>query len=448
MLSPSDKTHQQNLFYTDLMMQLDQRDPLLRLAEEIPWSDFEVSFKHCYVLHHGRPAKPIRLMVGLLILKQLENFSDEVVVKQVKYNPYYQAFCGFTEFQQTPPCDASELVYFRKRIGPTGVEKIFSASVKLHGDRAEEKEVIVDTTVQEKAITYPTDGKLAIKIINRLNKLAKVECVQQRRTYEKEVKALRLNLRHFRHVKKRSKARKAIKRLRTIARTLIRELERKLSTEALARYQASFAFYEQILSQEKNDKNKIYSLHEPHVSCIAKGKDHKPYEYGCKVSVVSTKTDGVVVGVAHHEGNPHDSHTLESALDEAMKHRDKAISCAICDRGYRGKKQVGETQVQLPGKALKRDTPYQRQKKRRRCRRRAAIEPLIGHLKSDHRLSRNYLKGVAGDKINLLMAACAWNMRLWMRKACFFLAFVKRTPQYRFNLFASCGPRAASLKAP
>ncbi len=277
--------------------------------------------------------------------------------------------------------------------------------------------MLVDTTVQEKFITYPTDGKLAIKIINRLNKLARKEGIQQRCTFTKEVKSLRQNLRHFRHVKKRAKAKKAVKRLRTIANALIRELERKLSKTQLMDYADSFFFYRQVLSQQKNDKNKIYSLHEPDVCCIAKGKDHKPYEYGSKVSIVSTKTQGVIIGVENHLGNPNDSKTLESALDAARKNRDKAIVCAICDRGYRGNKKIGETEIRLPGKPLKRDTAYQRQKKRRQCRRRAAIESCIGHLKSDHRLSRNRLKGVMGDIINLHMAASAWNFRLWIRNA-------------------------------
>ncbi len=152
-------------------MQLDPSDPLLKLAAAIPWQEFEESFSIHYTATTGAPSKPIRLMIGLLILKQLENLSDESVVLQWKRNPYYQAFCGMKEFQQKLPCHSTELVHFRKRIGAEGMEQIFRMSVGLHGESALEDVVHVDTTVHEKNITYPTDSKLAIKIINRLNKI-------------------------------------------------------------------------------------------------------------------------------------------------------------------------------------------------------------------------------------------------------------------------------------
>jgi IS5 family transposase len=289
-------------------------------------------------------------------------------------------------------------------------------SVALHGKQALEDTVNIDTTVQEKNITYPTDAKLAIKIINRLNKVAKQHGIQQRRTYKKEVKGLRLQIRHFRHPKRRGPAKKALKRLRTIAGILIRELRRRLPKyDLFERYQKDFLLYERVLAQQPKDKNKIYSLHEPDVYCIGKGKDHKPYEYGNKVSVVATAKSNIIVGVVSHDRNCHDNHTLPEVLSHIETSRGKTVKNAVCDRGYRGKKTFGETSVILPAPPLKRDNRYQRDKKRKRCQRRAAIEPIIGHLKLDYRLSRNYLKGIKGDEINLLMAACAWNLNKWMK---------------------------------
>lgn len=413
MLKPTPKKQQLNLFHSPLSNMLDMNDPLIALANTIDWQIFEDSFAK-YYSEDGRPAKPIRLMVGILLLKQLENLSDENVVLQWKRNPYYQYFCGLDELQIIEPCHATDLVYFRKRIGTEGMKVIFGMSVSLHGKEAEESQVIIDTTVQENNITYPTDGKLAIKIINHLHKIAKQESIQMRRTYMKEIKGHRISLRFFRHPRKIKKARSAMKRLKTIAKTLIRDLDRNFTPDQQEKYAEKFYLYMRILLQEKGSKNKIYSLHESHAYAVGKGKDHKKWEYGTKASLVTTKKSGIIVGVASHERNEHDSKTLEAALTSANSNRTKPIKEAICDRGYVGKKEVLNTKISLPGIPLKRDTKYQKEQKREKFRRRAAIEPIIGHVKSDHRMKINYLKGFIGDEMNLLLAASAFNLKKWM----------------------------------
>ena len=181
MLKNPPKKQQLNLFHSPLSQMLDMNDPLIALADTIDWKIFEDNFEK-YYSKERRLAKPIRLMVGILLLKQLKNLSDEEIVIQWKQNPYFQYFCGFDELQIVEPCHPTDLVYFRKRIGTEGMKLIFAMSVNLHGDAKEEKQVIVDTTVQENNITYPTDAKLAIKIINHLHKIAKQEKIQLRRT--------------------------------------------------------------------------------------------------------------------------------------------------------------------------------------------------------------------------------------------------------------------------
>lgn len=417
MLAPTPQAHQTSFFGEDLINQLDPQDPLVLLAHAIPWSDLEAVLGVGYAIKQGRPSLPIRRLVGLLMLKQLENLSDERVVLQWKQNPYFQYFCGEKNFQTQLPCHATELVHFRKRIGAEGIEKIFKMSVKLHGDAIEEKTVNIDSTVQEKAITYPTDGKLAIKIINRLGKIATKHGIKRRRSFAKEIKELRIKLRFFRHVKKRASAKKAVKRLRTIANVLMRELERKLSSEVLADYTDDFILYRKVLIQKKNDSHKIYSLHEPQAYCVAKGKDHKPYEYGAKASIVTTAKTGIILGVVSHAENIADVNTLPEVITKANTVRKTPIAEAVCDRGYRGAKEINGAIIVLPKNPLKTDTRYTREIRRKKCRRRAAIEPIIGHLKSNYRLAKNYLKGSLGDEINLFMAACAWNLRKWIIQA-------------------------------
>lgn len=445
---------QKSLFSGTFMEMLDSNDLLIVLADNYPWSKLENYLQQFYT-GTGRPPKPIRLMVGLLLLKQLENLSDENVVLQYKRNPYFQYFCGSTDYEPKEPCHSTELVKFRNRIGKEGFEYIFKLSVEMHGEAAEEDQVIIDSTVQESNLTFPTDGKLALKIIIHLMRTAKKEKIKLRRSFVKELKKLRIQLRFYRHPRKLKTALGAMKRIRAIAKIIMRDIERKMDNKILAEYQSKFDFYLKVLSQEKSDKNKAYSLHEIDAYAINKGKDHKGYEFGTKASIATTKESGIIVGAVAHKINIHDSKTLPSVLDNVHKNRETPVSEAICDRGYVGVKEVSNnydslhillqltlfylkfhqkdfillhylkaiemipiaytTTISLPSTVRKRDTKKELEIKRQKFRRRAAIEPIIGHLKSDHRMARNFLKGFKGDEVNLLLASSAFNLKKWMK---------------------------------
>lgn len=397
---------QGNFLYPELMDQLNPKDPLLILGKRIPWEKIEDAFIDLYS-DKGRRAKPIRLMAGLLILKQLENLSDEDVVQAWVRNPYYQTFCGESRFKWQFPCDPSDLTYFRKRIGEEGAEMIFKVSVELHGKEAKEREIVVDTTVQEKNITFPTDTKLLRKIIEKCRGIARDCGVSLRRSFKRELPGLLM---------KRIKNKKVIKRIRTMAGVLIRELMRKLPKEKLAEYAGQLSLFAKVHNQKRSSKNKIYSLHEPDVGCIAKGKEHKKYEFGSKVSFAMTKTNNILVGVMNFKGNPYDGHTLAPVLDQVEDITGSRPQSVFCDRGYKGKKMIKGTSIFLPDGPRKDYSPYQKRKMRHNFRRRVAIEPVIGHVKNDFRMDRNYLKGVTGDAINAFMSAAAFNFRKLLRK--------------------------------
>lgn len=404
---------------------LNPKQPLYQLAGKIPWQEFEDSFSDLYS-DRGRPAKPIRLMVSLLILKQMYDLSDEAVVGQWVQNPYWQFFSGEEVFRWELPVDSSDLTYFRRRLGEEGVEKILQVSIAIHGEKAEEDEVAFDTTVQEKNITFPTDAKLYRRVIEHCRRIAEAEGIDQRQSYVRVEKKLVQDQRFGTHPRNRKKARKAVRKLRTIAGRLVRELERKLTHEALAFYQERLELYRRVLAQQRLDKDKIYSLHEPGVYCMSKGKAHKRYEFGTKVSIGWTLTTGVIVGALNFEKNLYDGHTLPAALDQSERLVGRRAKVAIVDRGYRGKREIDGTQVRWPSVPKKRDSAYERRKARKRFRRRAGIEPVIGHMKSDYRLRRNFLKGAVGDAINVMMSASAFNFKKWMRDWAFILSFLRQ----------------------
>lgn len=412
-------SHQISFLMPTLGEQLDPRQPLKQLADTLPWSELEQAFGK-YYSDAGRPAKPVRLMVGLLLLKQMFNQGDETVVAAWVQNPYWQYFCGMSEFQWQVPCDPSDLVYFRQRIGEGGVQRILRVTARLHGDKAQESEVVVDTTVQEKNITHPTDTKLAHKIIRRCWKLADRNGVKLRRRYRKAVRHCVLAQRWRNDPRKRKTAHRALRKLKVMAGRLIRELERKLPERVHAEQRENFALYRRVLRQQRGDRNKIYSLHEPQVYCLSKGKEHKKYEFGSKASVVMTKTHGVIVGAVAHEENLYDGDALRPALEQTRAITDQPPAKAIVDRGYRGRKAVDGTEVLLPGKPKPGQTKRESAKIRARFRRRAAIEPVISHLKHQYRLMRCFLKGFVGDQLNLLLAAAAWNLKKWLRRVALF----------------------------
>jgi IS5 family transposase len=418
MLTPSKKYIPQFGLFTGLADQLNQKHPLYQLSHKIDWSVFEKAFKVHYSETMGKPSKPIRLMVALLILKYVRNLSDENLIEQWSENIYYQYFSGEHHFQPAIPCVPTELVAFRQRIGEAGVELILKESIRVNEPPNDGAATVVsvDTTVQEKNITYPTDDKLYKKIIKKCWKIADEEGIDLRQSYSRVVKKLGHQQR-FKNTKTGARdARKANKKIKVIAGRLVRELARKLPLDRLGIYLTNLKLYQRVLSQKRDDKDKVYSLHEPDVKCYAKGKEHKKFEFGSKASILVDQNTGIIMGAINFTETLHDSKTLPEALEQYERLTGKQAAQVFVDRGYKGLQQYKTSQIHVP----KPDKNISRGKRKKHSKR-AAIEPVIGHLKADYRLCRNFLKGILGDLMNVILAAAAMNfkrvMNLWRTEA-------------------------------
>lgn len=395
---------------------IDDKHELVLLSEKIDWDYFEKEFSPLYS-KTGNPSHPIRFMVGCLLLKHLYNLGDETLASAWIMNPYMQYFCGRVFFEHQFPCDPSNFVHFRKRIGEKGIEKIFSYSVRMHDAKTSTSNfVLSDTTVQENNTTFPTDAKLCKKVIDYCNKIAENEGIKQRQRYTKVSKQLVRNTYNGKHPKRAKLARKSQRQLKTIAMRLIRELERNFTAEQQEFYRESMELYTKAVTQKRNDTDKVYSLHKPFTRCIAKGKAHKQYEFGNKVGLVTTSNKGkkIILGIKAFLQTPYDGHTIEPLLEQMETGGQQLPKELVYDRGGKGKSEIKGVKISIPGVPRKTDTAYQKHTKRKKFRTRAAIEPIIGHLKTDFRLAQNYFLGETGPQINALLSATAWNMKKMM----------------------------------
>jgi IS5 family transposase len=397
---------------------IDLQHELVLLSDHIDWEYFEKEFSPLYATV-GQPSVPIRLMVGCLLLKQMENLGDETLAKQWVMNPYMQYFCGMKCFEHRFPFDPSDFVHFRKRIGEGGFEKIFQYSVSIHGEgKTETKWHLSDTTVQENNTAYPTDAKLCKKVIDGCNRIADEAGIRLRRSYRRESKQLLRDSYNWKHPRRAKGAKKARKRLKTIANVQIRDLKRKMSAAQEGAYLERLQLYQSAVNQKPHDHDKVYSLHKPFTRCISKGKAHKQYEFGNKVGIIVTGNKGrkIITAVKAFIDNPYDGHTIQPLLEQMERHGQELPKEIVYDRGGRGRKEIKGVKILTPDKPKKTDSGYIKQQKRKRFRSRAGIEAVIGHLKSDFRMAQNYLHGEAGIQINALMSCAAWNLKKLMEE--------------------------------
>jgi len=419
-MQPKKTTPQRELFGAHFREMLNQDHPLYVLAERIDWSQFDAAIKDRYAAQLGRPGVNTRLMVGLMYLKHAFNESDESVVARWVENPYWQFFCGCEYMQHELPIDPSMMSKWRKRVGAIRLEQLLEATIHtalaMRALKPQElAKVNVDTTVQEKAIAFPTDARLYQKMRIALVRHAKGLNIPLRQSYCFVGKHLLFKQHRYAHAKQLKRAAKMTRKLKTILGRVVRDIERKarqvrgqIADEPLREL---LALAHRLLAQTRGSKNKLYSVHAPEVECIAKGKAHKRYEFGCKASVATTSKSNWIVGAHALHGNPYDGHTLEKAIEQVERLTKQTPGDVVVDKGYQGHGYEGEATVHVVRTIPKRAT----RAVRRMLKRRAAVEPTIGHLKSDNRLGRNHLTGKAGDQINTLLAAAGYNLRKLLR---------------------------------
>jgi IS5 family transposase len=412
---------QVDMFCSRLKQIIDLRHELARLAELMDWSGIAQDLSKYYCANNGRPGEPIRLMAGLQLLKDLKGISDEEVCASWRENPYFQYFCGEEFFQHRLPVEPASLSIFRKRIGKEGMERLLQETVKLGLKTGavsahDLQKVNVDTTVQEKAVTFPTDTKLCHKARLELVKSANKYNIKLRQSYARKSKHGVFMAHKYFAAKQTKRAKKQVKTVRNYLGRVIRDIER--AQENNAELKKAFTIEMQkaktIYAQTLNPKaeTKIYSWHAPEVECIAKGKAHKKYEFGCKATIASTNKSNFIIGAIAHHGRPYDGHTLKDVLKHIAQMTGVVPNEAHVDLGYRGHGITDKTTRVIVSRQKRGITPTLKKRQKRR----AAVEPVIGHCKNDRAVGpRNWLLGKLGDQINALAMGIGFNLKKILR---------------------------------
>jgi IS5 family transposase len=421
MSKPRDE-RQKDLFRPALDQIIDMGHPLVRLAQEIDWSFLEQRFASVCEAGPGQPPLPARLVAGLFILKHTHSLSDEALCARWLENPYYQYFCGEQVFRHELAFERSSMSRWRGRLGEENLEALLQESLSVaHKTGALEtkdlERVVADTTVQPKAIAHPTDARLMYRAIEKLVALAKREEVPLRQSYLRVGKRAAIMVGRYIHAHQFKRARRMLRFLRTRLGRLIRDIGRKIDGDQVleALFIPLLSLASQVRHQDRHQRGpKIYALHAPEVECIGKGKARTPYEFGCKVSVAtpvtSPKGGQFVLHAKALHGNPYDGHTLGPIIADLERLTGVETRRIHVDKGYRGHNHPHSFRVWISGQVRRVTASI-----RREMRRRAAVEPVIGHLKAEHRMGRNYLKGPEGDRINAVLAAAGYNFSLLLR---------------------------------